>query len=101
MWNLLGRDSATKVLCSKTPAQGRGGFDASSLKRLKVCIAPVAQKPGSRIARRTDACARRRCQHGHLHVIENVLLRPLPYAHSDRLLYIGPAGKPGFGTTSW
>jgi putative ABC transport system permease protein len=35
-------------------------------------------------------------------VIESVLLRPLPYAHSDRLLYIGPAGdKPGFATTSW
>jgi len=34
-------------------------------------------------------------------VIESVLLRPLPYAHSDRLLYIGPAGdKPGFGSTS-
>ena len=23
-------------------------------------------------------------------VIESVLLRPLPYTHSDRLLYIGP-----------
>ena len=35
-------------------------------------------------------------------VIESVLLRPLPYAHSDRLLYIGPGSdKPGFGTTSW
>ncbi len=35
-------------------------------------------------------------------VIESVLLRPLPYAHSDRLLYIGSAGdKPGFATTSW
>jgi putative ABC transport system permease protein len=35
-------------------------------------------------------------------VIESVLLRPLPYAHSDRLLYVGPASdKPGFGTTSW
>ena len=34
-------------------------------------------------------------------VIESVLLRPLPYAHADRLLFIGPAGKPGFGTTSW
>jgi putative ABC transport system permease protein len=35
-------------------------------------------------------------------VIENVLLRPLPYAHSDRLLYIGAVGdKPGFATTSW
>jgi putative ABC transport system permease protein len=35
-------------------------------------------------------------------VIESVLLRPLPYTHSDRLLYIGPgADKPGFGTTSW
>lgn len=34
-------------------------------------------------------------------VIENVLLRPLPYAHSDRLLRIGPAGKAGLGTTSW
>ncbi|HEY1902017.1 MAG TPA: ABC transporter permease [Terracidiphilus sp.] len=35
-------------------------------------------------------------------VIESVLLRPLPYAHSNRLLYIGPASdKPGFGTTSW
>ena len=35
-------------------------------------------------------------------VIESVLLRPLPYAHSDRLLYIGPAGdEPGFGALSW
>ncbi len=35
-------------------------------------------------------------------VIESVLLRPLPYAHSDRLIYIGPGGdKPGFGSTSW
>jgi putative ABC transport system permease protein len=35
-------------------------------------------------------------------VIENVLLRPLPYAHSDRLIYIGsPADPPGFSTTSW
>jgi putative ABC transport system permease protein len=34
-------------------------------------------------------------------VIESVLLRPLPYAHSDRLLYIGPADQAGFGTTSW
>ena len=34
-------------------------------------------------------------------VIESVLLRPLPYAHSDSLVYISPADKPGFGTTSW
>jgi predicted permease len=35
-------------------------------------------------------------------VIENVVLRQLPYAHSDRLLYIGPAGdKPGFQAASW
>jgi putative ABC transport system permease protein len=35
-------------------------------------------------------------------VIESVLLRPLPYAHADRLLYIGPkSDKPGFGSTSW
>ena len=34
-------------------------------------------------------------------VIESVLLRPLPYTHADRLLYIGPADNPGFGTTSW
>jgi putative ABC transport system permease protein len=35
-------------------------------------------------------------------VIESVLLRPLPYAHPDRLVYIGPKGdKPGFATTSW
>jgi putative ABC transport system permease protein len=34
-------------------------------------------------------------------VIESVLLRPLPYPHADRLLYIGPADTPGFGTTSW
>jgi len=32
-------------------------------------------------------------------VIENVLLRPLPYAHADRLVYIGPT--PGFSSTSW
>jgi putative ABC transport system permease protein len=35
-------------------------------------------------------------------VIESVLLRPLPYVHADRLVFIGPAGdKPGFGSTSW
>src|SRR5580704_6804984 len=35
-------------------------------------------------------------------VIESVLLRPLPYAHSARLVFIGPAAdKPGFGSTSW
>jgi predicted permease len=35
-------------------------------------------------------------------VIESVLLRPLPYAHSDRLVFIGPAtDKPGFAATSW
>jgi len=35
-------------------------------------------------------------------VIENVLLRPLPYAHADRLVYVSPAdGKPGFGSMSW
>jgi putative ABC transport system permease protein len=35
-------------------------------------------------------------------VIENVLLRPLPYAHSDRLIYIGSsADAQGFSTTSW
>ena len=35
-------------------------------------------------------------------VVENVLLRPLPYSNSDRLVYIAPwAEKPGFNGTSW
>jgi hypothetical protein len=34
-------------------------------------------------------------------VIESVLLRPLPYQHSDRLVYIGPAEGAGFQSTSW
>jgi hypothetical protein len=35
-------------------------------------------------------------------VIESVLLRPLPYAHSNRLFVIGPAGnKPAIGATSY
>ena len=35
-------------------------------------------------------------------VIENVLLRPLPYANSSSLVFIGPAAdKPSFGATSW
>ncbi len=35
-------------------------------------------------------------------VVESVLLRPLPYAHADRLMFIGPSGdKPGFTSTSW
>ncbi|MGB7549644.1 MAG: ABC transporter permease [Terracidiphilus sp.] len=35
-------------------------------------------------------------------VIESVLLRPLPYAHSDRLLSIGTAGdKASIAATSW
>jgi putative ABC transport system permease protein len=34
-------------------------------------------------------------------IIESVLLRPLPYVDAERLLYIAPAGKPGFSSTSW
>jgi predicted permease len=35
-------------------------------------------------------------------VIDSVLLRQLPYAHSDRLVFIEPGGdKPSFGSTSW
>lgn len=35
-------------------------------------------------------------------VIERVLLRPLPYVHSSRLIFIGPPSeKPSFGSTSW
>jgi len=34
-------------------------------------------------------------------VIESVLLRPLPYQHSDRMVYIGPAGGDSFQSTSW
>jgi putative ABC transport system permease protein len=33
-------------------------------------------------------------------LIESVLLRPLPYAHSNRLVYIGK-DEPGFSSTSW
>jgi putative ABC transport system permease protein len=35
-------------------------------------------------------------------VIESVLLRPLPYLHADRLIYVAPAGdKPGIASISW
>jgi putative ABC transport system permease protein len=34
-------------------------------------------------------------------VIESVLLRPLPYANSDRMVNIGPADGDGFANTSW
>lgn len=35
-------------------------------------------------------------------VIEDVILRPLPYRDSNRLVFIGgKADKPAFGTTSW
>jgi len=34
-------------------------------------------------------------------VIESVLLRPLPYGHSDRLVYVGRgADNPGYSATS-
>jgi predicted permease len=33
-------------------------------------------------------------------VVESILLRPLPYQHPDRLVYIGPAGTEGFTSTS-
>ena len=34
-------------------------------------------------------------------VVESVVLRPLPYQHSGRLMFIGPADQEGFGSTSW
>jgi predicted permease len=34
-------------------------------------------------------------------VIESVLIRPLPYQHADRMVYIGPAKGDGFQATSW
>jgi len=34
-------------------------------------------------------------------VIESVLLRPLPYTHSDRLVYVGRGTDPGYSATSW
>lgn len=35
-------------------------------------------------------------------VIEDVILRPLPYSDANRLVFIGPkTDKPGFNTTSW
>lgn len=34
-------------------------------------------------------------------VIESVLLRPLPYQHSDRMVYIGPGTGDSFQSTSW
>jgi len=34
-------------------------------------------------------------------VIESVLLRPLPYAHSERLIYVGRGNDPSFSATSW
>ncbi len=34
-------------------------------------------------------------------VIESVLLHPLPYQHSDRMVYIGPAEGDSFQSTSW
>ncbi|MGA3046220.1 MAG: ABC transporter permease [Terracidiphilus sp.] len=34
-------------------------------------------------------------------VIESVLLRPLPYAHADRLVSIGSPNGTGIGSTSW
>ena len=35
-------------------------------------------------------------------VIDSVLLRPLPYANSDRLIFIAPkSDKPSFGANSW
>jgi hypothetical protein len=33
-------------------------------------------------------------------VIESVLLHPLPYQHSDRMIYIGPADGESFQSTS-
>ena len=34
-------------------------------------------------------------------VVESVLLRPLPYQHADRLVYIGPPDADSLSSTSW
>lgn len=34
-------------------------------------------------------------------VVENVLLRPLPYTHANRLVFISPGSSPGFASSSY
>ena len=34
-------------------------------------------------------------------VIESVLLRPLPYAHSGQVIFVGGGHSAGFNSTSW
>jgi putative ABC transport system permease protein len=34
-------------------------------------------------------------------VVESVFARPLPYPHSDRLVYVGPMDAKGLASTSW
>src|ERR1700683_2000397 len=34
-------------------------------------------------------------------IVESVLIRPLPYAHPERLIRVGPPNGSGLGDTSW
>jgi len=79
----------------------KGESYASSVERLNGCPAQLREAPGLALLAILTLALGIGANTALFTVIEGVLLRPLPYTHADRLLFIGPTDKPGFGTTSW
>jgi putative ABC transport system permease protein len=101
MWNLRGRGSATKVQRLRYGLRGVEELMQALLIDLRYALRQLRNNPGVALLAVLTLALGVGANTAIFTVIESVLLRPLPYAHSDRLLYIGPAGKPGFGSTSW
>ena len=87
---------------SNKPTLPSGGSMPTLLHDLRYAVRQLRKTPGLTLLAVLSLMLGIGANTAIFTIIESVLLRPLPYAHADRLLYIGPTNdKAELGSTSW